>query len=335
LPILSSLISYLETRLYVQHVRERQLESPPARMLACLVGASALGYTAQQGQQGQMKEEVFDPSTCKGVSGTDHDGEWCVANCGKDTNPICPESFCVCEGTMPTPEELGTNDLTPEEKADKKKVDDAVKERDAGFAAAQDERDAAIAKRDEEIAKAAQDQSDRDAEIAKRDADIASRQPEPVAPEPAVAEAAAAAAAAAAAEPSPAAEPAVDWATGNPLPQAPTAAPFPAATIAPVAQQQAAPADPDASPDPWAEAAAAAAKATADAAAAAAIPAGGAAAGVAPTAAPAPTVAPFPEYNAPEESAPVTAPPPAETLGGGSVTAYEGSGLDEPDKHRK
>ena len=309
-------------------------------MLACLVGASALGYTAQQGQQGQMKEEAFDPSTCKGVSGTDHDGEWCVANCGKDTNPICPESFCVCEGTMPTPEELGTNDLTPEEKADKKKVDDAVKERDAGFAAAQDERDAAIAKRDEEIAKAAQDQSDRDAEIAKRDADIASRQPEPAVAEPAVAEpavaeAAAAAAAAAATEPSPAAEPAIDWATGNPLPQAPTAAPFPVATIAPVAQQQgAASADPDASPDPWAEAAAAAAKATADATAAAANPAGGVA-GAAPTAAPAPTVAPFPEYNAPEESAPVAAPLPAETLGGGSVTAYEGSGMDDPDKHRK
>ena len=82
---------------------------------------------------------------------------------------------------------------------------------------------------------------------------------------------------------------------------------------------------------PWAEAAAAAAKATADAAAANANPA----AAAAPTAAPAPTVAPFPEYNAPEESAPVAAPLPAETLGGGSVTAYEGSGLDEPDKHRK
>ena len=318
------------------NVRERQLKNPTATMLAALVGASVLGYTTQQGQQGQMKEEVFDASTCKGVSGTDHDGEWCVANCGKDTNPICPESYCVCEGTMPTPEELGTNDLTPEEKADKKKVDDAVKERDAGFAAAQDERDAAIAKRDEEIAKAAQDQSERDAEIAKRDADIAARAPEPEVAEPAVAEPAvaeaAAAAAAAAASPAPAAEPAIDWATGNPLPQAPTAAPFPVATIAPVAPQQAAAAaDPDASPDPWAEAAAAAAKATADAAAANANPA----AAAAPTAAPAPTVAPFPEYNAPEESAPVAAPLPAETLGGGSVTAYEGSGMDDPDKHRK
>ena len=121
-------------------------------MLACLVGASALGYTAQQGQQGQMKEEVFDATKCKGISGTDHDNEWCVANCGKDTNPTCPESFCVCEGGMPTPEELGTTDLTPEEKADKERVDDAVKERDAGFAEAQKERDAAIAKRDEEIA---------------------------------------------------------------------------------------------------------------------------------------------------------------------------------------
>ena len=57
-------------------------------MLACLVGASALGYTAQQGQQGQMKEEVFDATTCKGISGTDHDNEWCVANCGKDMKPI-------------------------------------------------------------------------------------------------------------------------------------------------------------------------------------------------------------------------------------------------------
>lgn len=304
-------------------------------MLACLVGASALGYTAQQGQQGQMKEAVFDPTTCKGVSGTDHDGEWCVANCGKDTNPTCPESFCVCEGKMPTPEELGTDDLTPEEKADKERVDDAVKERDAGFAEAQKERDAAVAKRDEEIAKAAQDQADRDAEIAKRDADIAARAPEPVQPEPAVAEAAAAAAAAAAASPIPAAEPAVDWATGNPLPQAPTAAPVPVETIAPVAQEQqaAAPADPAASPDPWEEAAAAAAKATADAMAAAANPA---AAAAAPAAQPAPTMAPFPEYNAPEEAAPVTAPPPAETLGGGSVSAYEGSGLDEePGKHRK
>ena len=307
-------------------------------MLACLVGASALGYTAQQGQQGQMKEEVFDATKCKGISGTDHDNEWCVANCGKDTNPTCPESFCVCEGKMPTPEELGTTDLTPEEKADKERVDDAVKERDAGFAEAQKERDAAIAKRDEEIAKAAQDQADRDAEIAKRDADIAARAPEPVQPEPAVAEAAAAAAAAAAASPSPAAEPAVDWATGNPLPQAPTAAPVsvpPAVTIAPVAQQQqaAAPADPAASPDPWQAAADAAAKATADAMAAAANPA---AAAAAPAAQPAPTMAPFPEYNAPQEATPVTAPPPAETLGGGSVTAYEGSGLQEdPDKHRK
>lgn len=309
-------------------------------MLACLVGASALGYTTQQGQQGQMKEVVFDPTTCKGVSGKDHDNEWCVANCGKDTNPTCPESFCVCEGKMPTPEELGTNDLTPEEKADKKRVDDAVKERDAGFEQAQKERDAAIAERDEQIAKAAQDQADRDAEIAKRDADIAARAPEPVQPEPAVAEAAAAVAAAAAASPSPAAQPAVDWATGNPLPQAPTAAPIPqaptaapipVATIAPVAQQQqaAAPADPAASPDPWAEAAAAAAKATADAIAAAANPAAAAAAQ------PAPTMPPFPEYNAPQEATPVTAPPPAETLGGGSVSAYEGSGLDEPSKHRK
>ena len=297
-------------------------------MLACLVGASLLGYTAQQGQQGQIKKEVFDASTCKGVSGTDHDGEWCVANCGKDTNPICPTSFCECEGTMPTPEELGTDSLTPEEKADKKKVDDAVAERDAGFAAAQAERDAAIAKRDEEIAKAAQ--SDRDAEIAKRDADIAARQP--AVAETAPTDTAAAPVAVAEPEASPAA-PAVDWATGAELPQAPTAAPFPVAPVAAAPEaaeiEDAAQADPDASPDPWAEAAAAAAKATADAAAAAANPAAG-------TAAAAPTPMPFPEYNAPEQSAPVVAPPPAETLGGGSVTAYEGSGLDEdPDKHQK
>ena len=201
---------------------------PLSAMLACLVAGTALGYTAQQGQQGQMKEEVFDASTCKSLSGTDHDTEWCVANCGKDTNPICPISFCKCEGTMPTPEELGTADLTPEEKAAKKKVDDAVTERDAGIAAATAERDADIAKRDEEIAKAAQAQSDHDAEIAKRDAEIAAREPAVAETTPASTDAA---------EPSPVAvpspaAPAVDWATGAELPQAPTAVPWQAAPIA-------------------------------------------------------------------------------------------------------
>lgn len=71
------------------------------------------------------------------------------------------------------------------------------------------------------------------------------------------------------------------------------------------------------------------AKATADATAAAANLAAGAAAT-------APTPLLFPEYNAPEQSAPVTAPLPPETLGGGSVTAYEGSDLDEdPARHQK
>ena len=293
-------------------------------MLACLVAGTTLGYTAQQGQQvkevteGSQQQAAFDPESCVAVSGKDHDTEWCVANCGKDTNPICPESFCTCEGDIP--KDLGPK-LTPEQQAAKKVVDDQNAARDAGIAEATAARDAEVAKRDQEIAdRSGSFADDRDAEIAKRDADINARNPAAAETVPAGMDAPPVAVQSPAPVASPAAGPTIDWATGNELPQAATAVPYQAAPVP--ATQQAAPepvvvgegaADPAASPDPWAEAAAAAAAATAAAAASAAAP-------QAPEMPQAPTPMPFPEYDAPQEpGAPEPPEPPPETIGGITV----------------
>ena len=218
-------------------------------------GQQTQGQQAKAQQQAQQSS--FDANTCAGLSGKEQDTEWCKASCGMIVNPTCPESFCKCEGELPTGTDAGLS-------AQQEQANRRVAERDAEIAARDEEVNGAaqkvadtIAERDAEIeGRIGAASSERDDQIAARDADINSRKPAgtmpaaspgaspgpaataavPVDAAAAAAAEAAAAATAAAAEAAAAASPApnIDWATGAELPTAPTAPtaqPYPAPAV--------------------------------------------------------------------------------------------------------
>ena len=204
----------------------------------------ALSYHTQSRTVLLQTDTTFDASSCTALSGKDVDTSWCVASCGAIANPACPESFCQCEGGMPTGMDAGLTAQQEQAAAKVEARDAEIASRDSTVDDAQTARDASIAQRDDDInSRIGGAASDRDAEIEARDADINSRKPAgmepspspvpgagppvnpaPVAVEP-VAVAPAVQAPAPVAEPVPDASPGpqVDWATGAELPQAPSA----------------------------------------------------------------------------------------------------------------
>ena len=203
-------------------------------MLFCALGA--LAYHTHSQTVLLKTDTTFDASSCTALSGNDVDTVWCKASCGAIANPACPESFCQCEGEMPTSMDA---DLTAQQEQANKRVEErdaAIASRDASVNEATQARDASIAQRDDDInSRIGGAASDRDAEIVARDADINSRtpagtmpSPSPIAGVPPVAVApvpVAVQAPAPVADPVPAASPGpqLDWATGAELPQAPSA----------------------------------------------------------------------------------------------------------------
>merc|ERR1719199_2485560 len=204
----------------------------------------ALSYSTQSRTVLLKTDTTFDASSCTALSGKDVDTSWCVASCGAIANPACPESFCQCEGEMPTGMDAGLTAQQEQAAAKVEARDAEIASRDAIVDDAQMARDASIAQRDDDInSRIGGAASDRDADIVARDADINSRKPAgmepspspvpgaPVAVNPApvpvepVAVAPAVQAPAPVAEPVPAASPGplVDWATGAEIPQAPSA----------------------------------------------------------------------------------------------------------------
>jgi hypothetical protein len=118
-----------------------------------LTGLALLGgtaYTAKSWKHASVlvtQDEGFDPSTCKGISGTKKDTAWCVASCGAITKPDCPSSFCACEGEVPYDSSL--TDAATARDAEIAKRDAGIANGNSGGAvdAVVSERDASVAER--------------------------------------------------------------------------------------------------------------------------------------------------------------------------------------------
>jgi len=86
------------------------------------------------------EKDAFDASTCKGVSGTKKDTDWCVASCGAPLKPDCPSTVCACEGEVPFDSSL-TGSGSADRDAEVAKRDAEIAKRGAGGASAASDAD--------------------------------------------------------------------------------------------------------------------------------------------------------------------------------------------------
>ena len=91
--------------------------------------------------------DAFDASTCKGISGTEKDTEWCVASCGAPIKPDCPSTVCACEGAVPFDSSL-TGSSSADRDAEVAKRDADIAKRGAGGASAASDADGAAGEPD-------------------------------------------------------------------------------------------------------------------------------------------------------------------------------------------